>query len=48
LPQENKIKNWGPGLTANDLGDTVAANNVCFTWKTRTQQNLTLKRVTAA
>ena len=29
----------GHGLTTNDLGDTVAANNVCFTWKTRMQQN---------
>jgi hypothetical protein len=27
-----------PWLIASDLGDTVAANNVCFTRKTRTQQ----------
>jgi hypothetical protein len=26
-------------FTASDLGGTVAANNVCFTRKTRMQQN---------
>jgi hypothetical protein len=39
LPHANKIKNRGPGLLVNDLGDTVATNNVCFSTKTRTQQN---------
>jgi hypothetical protein len=28
-----------PWFTASDLGDTVVANNVCFTRKIRTQQN---------
>jgi hypothetical protein len=28
-----------PWFIASDLGDTVAANNVCFTRKIRTQQN---------
>ena len=29
-----------PWFKNNDLGDTVAANNVSFSTKTRTQQNL--------
>jgi hypothetical protein len=29
----------GPDLTTNDIGDTVAANDVCFTRKSGTKQN---------
>jgi hypothetical protein len=29
----------GPWFTASDLGGTVVANTVCFTRKTRMQQN---------
>jgi hypothetical protein len=35
----NKLMNKGLWFIVVDLGDTHATNNVCFTRKTRTQQN---------
>jgi hypothetical protein len=30
-----QVQEQGPGLTTNDLGDTVATNDVCFTQKNK-------------